>query len=189
MSWHFVDGYKRLVKEITANEIEKEIRANLEKNKDYLVLEHKYQGVYICKYNNGCFYYYDDSGIELENMLEIRIFDLNSELRIIKSGKDKYNMRYVNENEKEEESKIDYYDEQLLLYGTSAKIEGSWIRLYEDDRGIRIYLPASKTLENINQSDPNVFLKVRYYVDFDEDGLMEIVDNRLVEFTLGKKEM
>ncbi|NLM45010.1 MAG: TIGR03984 family CRISPR-associated protein [Clostridiales bacterium] len=189
MSWSFVDGYKRLFKEITASEIEEEIRANLEENKDYLVLEHKYQGVYIGKYSNGSFYYYDGSGIELENMLEIRIFDLNSELRIIKSGKDKYNMRYINENEKEEEGKVDYYDEQLLLYGTRVKVEGSWIGLYEDNRGIRIYLPSSKTLEKTNKSDPNVFLKVRYYVDFNEDGLMEIVDNRLVEFTLGKKEV
>jgi len=188
MNWYVVDGYKRVVKEITSNEIEKELRLNLEKDKDYLVLEHKYQGVYIGKYNSGSFYYYDGAGIEIENMIEIRIFDLNSELHIIKTDKDKYKMRYINENEKDEKNKVDCYDEMLLLYGTNAKMDESWITL-EDGRGIKINIPVIKTLENINKSDPNVFLKVRYYTDFNEDGLMEIVDSRLIEFTLGKKEV
>lgn len=108
------------------------------------------------------------------NIHELRVFDLDSELYIYRVN-DKLKYRY----RKDDGTNKDYKDIEMYLWG-SIKNSGE---IVEENRGIRIKLPESLAL-NFEKAK-KVRLKTQNYYQFDEDGKIFICDSRFVKFIGG----
>lgn len=173
-------------KVIEEDEILEEIRRFLNNDKMYYILEHKYHGVYVGKYKNNEVQFFDGSGLDIENMIELRIFDSDMEIHIIKLRGNQYHFRCLMDLEDKEAEGTDiFYDDKYLLFGTKARVDGNWLIL-EDSRGVKIYLPYGETFKEVDLNKPEIYLKVRNYAEFNEEGLMRFKDSRLLGFLTNK---
>lgn len=176
----YLDDSICVTKCIKKNEILGLISDNIDPNNKYYVLEHRIYGVYLGVLKNKKFIYYDNSDIDIENLIEIRIFNNKSEIRIVKNEDDKYIFRKRQDGDvvNAKESLNICYDEKYLLYGTKSSYSNMWTTA-EEKRGIRLNLPFKSN----DNPDSRFFLKVRNYVDFTDRGLLKFEDSRLCGFS------
>ena len=116
------------------------------------------------------------SDIDLGNVKELRAFDENKELHLVKQGSS-FTGRVRIDNQGES---CEIYDELQLMWGKSINCENGITELYED-RGIKIQLPV-EVCEN-----QRVAVKIRSYISSEK---FEFVDFRIagIENNLGEAE-
>lgn len=116
------------------------------------------------------------SDIDLGNVKELRAFDENKELHLVKQGSS-FTGRVRIDNQGES---CEIYDELQLMWGKSINCENGMTELYED-RGIRIQLPVEI------RENQRVAVKIRSYISSER---FEFVDFRIagIENNLGEVE-
>ena len=104
--------------------------------------------------------------IELANTKELRAFNENKELHLVKqSGSFTGRLRTDNEGED-----CEIYDELQLIWGKATKSENGITELYED-RGIKIKLPVEV------EKNQRAAIKIRSYISSEK---FEFVDFRII---------
>lgn len=110
---------------------------------------------------------------DLNDLLEIRAFNSNGELRAISSG-DEFIGRIRTD---EEGAETEYLDESHLLWGTRTEQNGTTKNGYtflQEDRGTKLTVPIEV------KENQRAFVKVRNYLSSAKDKF-ELVDFRMVE--------
>lgn len=106
------------------------------------------------------------SDIELANIKELRAFNENKELHLVKQG-DSFIGRIRVDSEGES---CQVYDELQLIWGKATKSENGITELYED-RGIKIKLPVEV------EKNQRAAIKIRSYISSEK---FEFVDFRII---------
>jgi len=102
-----------------------------------------------------------------------RLFGANGELFIWKTDNCSWQARLVIDNQGQD---IEYFDETMLLWGTRWENSNDGFFLWEHgSEGLRHAPPVD--------SNRDLKLKVRHYIDYDEDGQAYIKFSRLVCIT------
>jgi len=128
-------------------------------------------GVEFGIYNKTEGFMWEDKHLE-ENLLEMHIFDFEKEFRVIKSNicENGYLVAPIIEDSSEiksDDSYIAYDDEYMMLYGENwVNSDKNKITVCERGTKKTFYLPL--TAEDFKKG---IFLKVRNYIDFDENNM------------------
>jgi len=138
---------------------------------------------------------------DLKHIFELRVFNEIFEIKLFKrmnalnfrirvDGElDVNDLAFAQTITKEIQNNCVYYDSHIILHGTKGEIlDGEFCRIYED-RGIEYLLPAkvfaddiNKFLNKLNNGEIRLALKVRNYLDTNEIGQYQIIDERFVAF-------
>lgn len=135
----------------------------------------KFEYVLIWKTDKVQFLYTSDID-NLDNFIEIRAFDKDSELHIINNSGQVFG-RTRKDGEGELEA---YFDEKQLLWGRAKSSEGNYT-LYTESRGIKLMLP----IEINDCRGQRASLTIRSYL---KKNKFEFYDFRIVEIT-GEEEV
>ena len=130
----------------------------------------KFEYVLIWKTDKVQFLYTSDID-NLDNFIEIRAFDKDSELHIINNSGQVFG-RTRKDGEGELEA---YFDEKQLLWGRAKSSEGNYT-LYTESRGIKLMLP----IEINDCRGQRASLTIRSYL---KKNKFEFYDFRIVEIT------
>ena len=150
----------------------------IEGNECFCILAYLSYEVLIGYVQDRTLYFYDRIGLDFEHLLELRIFNENKELHIVKYG-EAYIARVREDGVGLNE---EVYDEIDAVFGTHIEPGKSsdrltWSLLVED-RGTKIAVPF-KFSNNIN--DTQLYYKVRNYIDKENPNLV-FTDARLCGF-------
>mgnify|MGYP007098876422 FL=1 len=117
------------------------------------------------------------------HLLEMRLFNLDEELHIVKSSDDEYVYRHLLDKPLEGydvvtyDHEVDYY----LVNGTEIKetksVSEQVFTTLTEDSGIVLTLPLQITSDIIQ-----VFVEVIQYITYDNEGMMRFADARLSRF-------
>ncbi len=108
--------------------------------------------------------------LRLKTLQMARLFGATGELFLWKNDYCSWKARLVIDNQGQE---IEYFDEAMLLLGTGWKNSNDGFFLWEHgSEGLRHAPPVDK--------NENLKLKVRHYINYDEDGQAYIKFSRLV---------
>ena len=122
-----------------------------------------------------------DFSFDTDKILEIRVFSVNREYKLIKStSREKLIGRKIDDADDEEKYR-DYFDEIQVL-DINTKIDRGQDGKVESTNGGKYYLPIVKAG---NKEAPAKYIRVRYYFGKYESGQARIEDWRLVDFENG----
>ena len=165
------------------------INSNINENEMYYIIAHKNHEVLVGKVDKKNIKFYSNQTIEPEHILEIRIFNEDKELHIIKE--DDYfiwRLRVDNEELKKgiDEEIVEVYDEKHFILGTRAeKYNDNWSILLEE-RGSKIFVPFSIELFNNKSKNSKMYYIARNYIS--NDKLIRFEDARLIKLEIEKGE-
>jgi len=165
---------------IEVNMIEQKIKDFCLNTKCY-ILAYKTYEVIVGKIENNEIMFYE-SNLDPEQLLELRVFNDCKELHIWKVDNSFYGRERIDGVGDEEKN---VYEEDHLLEGKEMfEAESGWVLLKNKDIGYQVYYPFDfKKL-----SGSNVYLKIKNYYDFDNDGLIVFNDARLCGFYNSEKQ-
>ena len=143
----------------------------------YAVMCHK---VAIGAWENGALNFHSTVDFNWENIIELRVFNSERELRFIRGEDDKLLLRDSDAIAADCEKR----DTAYLMYGTSAHAEGDWT-LLKEDRGGELYFPKGLEFEN---NQVVMWLGIRNYLRFTEDLRLEVFDYAFTGFMRGLNE-
>ena len=174
---------------ISKQDIIDTINSNINENELYYIIAHKNYEVLVGKVDKKNIKFYSNQTIEPEHILEIRIFNEDKELHIIKE--DDYfiwRLRVDNEELKKgiDEEIFEVYDEKHFMLGTRAeKYNDNWSILLEE-RGTKIFVPFSIELFNNKSKNSKMYYIARNYIS--NDKLIRFEDARLIKLEIEKGE-
>lgn len=117
-----------------------------------------------------------NADIKEDKLLEIRCFDENGELHAVRSELgEPFSFRRIPDKESKLCDECDFFDESQYLDIDSAKTE-------EKNDG-SVYATGGGSYHLPDDAKGKSMLLVRYYYRFDDDGVANIYDWRLVGFT------
>jgi CRISPR-associated protein (TIGR03984 family) len=136
--------------------------------KNAIILFYKYNEVIFGKYLNGELEIPSGTEVTLSEIVELRAFSTEAELHLWTYNRQKlWRLRIDGVGDI-----CNVYDETHILWGTKVEHESD---LIEEFRGMRFTLPVKIT----NAALPLKY-RVRNYFTFDEDGLIQFIDGRLI---------
>ena len=119
---------------------------------------------------------FDNDEIDFEYLTELRVFSKEGEIYIWKD-EDSYKYRVKNDDDSE------FFERKYYMWGNEIKNN----YLYEKNRGIRIGL-SDNLLNRIKLDDLPLKYSVRNYFKYNDLGLIEFCDSRLVNIlNIGKE--
>ncbi len=110
--------------------------------------------------------------LDLENLLELRIFDSEGELRYWRNHDGKLEQRYVDDAGKQKHE-VEFFLWEIAVDGQAPA----------EQRGMLLKLP-----KHLNISGNSAAIKVINYYEFDENGLINILDSRFAGICSKEKE-
>lgn len=146
-------------------------------NEDGYVVAYLTYGVYVGRYKNREFEFYEKLELNPDFIIRLRIFNENQELYIWKTG-NKLSGRLRIDTDGSSTPVIDAYQ---VLWGTDKKeLKDGWTRIFEE-RGTELILPFFDI--TVDNSKKRLFLKTRNYIDFHSHiYLATYIDCRFVGF-------
>jgi CRISPR-associated protein (TIGR03984 family) len=146
--------------------------------KDALVVAYLDYKVFVCRYNNKAFEFYENHTLDLKYIQKIRIFNEYEEFLAWRSGNG-LKGRYRKDGDGDE---IYVVDSEQVLFGTDKEDKGNgFTRLFEK-RGTEIILPFTGLDVKDKAEGKRVFLQTRNYIGCNEAGQATYVDCRFMEF-------
>jgi CRISPR-associated protein (TIGR03984 family) len=152
--------------------------------KDSFILMHKYNEVCVGVVKKGKIIFLNENPLRIEDIIEARIFNPDSELYIWRNG-DSFQGRIITDNldYQSEATEREYYQIRHLVFGQAKQMDrGNWIVSIEENQGFYIPLPLTFTKSQLASKSNRIFYIVRNYFDYDSSGLLQFHDARLVAF-------
>jgi len=180
-----MNKYYTLNGQVTFNEIQNII--DLFKLDDMLILMIEDHEVSVGYYHNKDYIFSIDKTISVY-LQELRLFNDNKELKIIKVSDNKYYYRLITNEEFNESHviKYDVYEDKYLLNGSrvvkGSENKGIYFSSLTEDSGVYLTIPFK-----LGKGNVNIYVNVINYINYNEEGLMEFVDSRLEGFYLNKE--
>lgn len=171
--------------------MEEKLKKFLDETKEYFLLCYFRKSIKFGKYN-----YQTIINENLDDALEIHIFNYDIEFRVIKNYKNEFIYCLIDDekticNNIEEKTMCvyddiykKYIDEDMLIYGSEEYIKKESEKTYLSWKGnIKSFdISISK-----NDFEKGIFLKVRNYLDFDSDDMLKVKNYRLCGLYVGKE--
>lgn len=101
------------------------------------------------KWADGAFSFPDDGALRMEHVLELRIFNKDSELHLRRRN-DHLAGRFRRDEAGDEE---EYVDSISRLWGERVDADENWITLRDADRKLELRLPVTEELEKVLKSE------------------------------------
>jgi CRISPR-associated protein (TIGR03984 family) len=179
---------KPICTEISVDNLESDFSGWLQKNakdKSYL-LAHAEDGVIWGHFKDGNLVTSGDvfsqcAKLRSHTLQQCRIFGENTEIMLWKVGQN-WKARAI---EDAHLSKDDYICEKQILWGTQAELElkeKGFTLVSDGSQGLKHAVPLTGINFNSKDSRP-LRLKVRHYIDYDENGIARIYLSRLVDLS------
>lgn len=160
------------------------ITENMKKNSLAVVyLDYK---VLIGIYNGAKFNFYKNESFEDKYIQRIRVFNENEEFYAWRTADGLKGRLRLDENAAKDDKKvIDVVDAFQVLFGTDVEKFKDFTKIFEIKRGTALVLP----FENIAVDDvrKRVSLKIRNYIDYNQQNQATYVDCRFVGFSIDQK--
>ena len=139
-----------------------------------------YHGVAIGTWEDGAENFHTTIDFSWENVIELRVFNSERELRFVR-GEDGKLLFRDSANIVCDETR----DTAYLMYGTSAQSKDGWT-IFSEDRGGNVYFPKEITFDaKDGNAEVVMWLGIRNYLRFTEDLRLEVFDYAFTGFMQG----
>ncbi|HHY73702.1 MAG TPA: TIGR03984 family CRISPR-associated protein [Bacillus bacterium] len=143
------------------------------KNKTSYILAHFVDQVQLGWIYDGEIQFYKHNQFHEKYLLEARIFHEDGELYLWKNGDEFQGRKRIDYKEPGDSQCCDM---KYAIWGRKKEAdENNWIILEEKERGLKVFVPSTRKIENSSK----IFYKVRNYYSYDEDGMIQFKDARL----------
>lgn len=157
--------------DVPSEKIKDEIRY-FSKNKIIYILAHFVDQVQLGWIYDGEIQFYKHHPFQEKYLLEARIFHEDGELYLWKNGSSFHARKRL---DYKEHGNSQCYDMNYAIWGRKKATDKKWIMLEEKERGLKVFVPSIRQIEN----NSKIFYKVRNYYSYDEDGMIQFADARL----------
>lgn len=161
----------RSVERLAADETELRAKIAATMSAEGSVIAWYFSRVVWGRYESGVVTFSDGTGLVLDGLEELRVFNASEELRLVRAGRD-LRLRYIVDGDGESQ---DVVDSAARLWGERVAVEPGYTTLEDAGRHFRMTVPA-------DSASRSLLLVTRSYVDYDkETGLAGYSDYRYVE--------
>lgn len=179
---------------LTVKEMPDYVNTFLEENRDktLFAIDYRDNGVFLGICRAKSLEFYDGSRLNPDLTAELRIFNSQKELYLLKTGRDEYIARPIEDEDDKELFHLDgceeignlphnlVFDELHELWGKpqAEDINSGWFK-YTEDRGTVLMLP--REFNRDGKLPSSIYVRVRNYLDA-RDGNVIVKDARLCGF-------